>query len=105
MVSRENGWTEVLLTELMVMPLAGPVARLNAAVTAWLELMVTVQLPVPEQAPDHPVNVEPVLGVATSVTTVPAAKLRQLAPQLRLEEDELALIVPLPVPDVPVVSA
>jgi hypothetical protein len=78
--------------------------ELNVAVTERFEFIVTVQLPVPEQAPDHPVNVEPVLGVATSVTTVPAAKLRQLAPQLRLEEDELALIVPLPVPDVTVVK-
>jgi len=98
MVSRENGWTEVLLTELMVMPLAGPVARLNAAVTAWVELTATVQLPVPEQAPDHPANVEPVFGVAVSVTAVPAAKLRQPEPHEVPAGEELT--EPLPVPDV-----
>ena len=38
------------------------VARLNVAVAAWLEFIVTVQLPVPEQAADHPANVETVFG-------------------------------------------
>ncbi|MGA8580849.1 MAG: hypothetical protein WB579_19335 [Bryobacteraceae bacterium] len=46
--------------------------KLNVAVTAWLEFIVTVQLPVPEHAPDHPANVDPAFGVAVSVTTVPA---------------------------------
>jgi hypothetical protein len=45
---------------------------LKVAVTDWFEFIVTVQLPVPEQAPDHPANVEPEFGVAVSVTTVPA---------------------------------
>jgi hypothetical protein len=74
----------------------------NVAVTAWLELIVTVQLAVPEQAPDHPANAEPVLGVAVSMTTVPAAKLRQPDPHEVPGGD--ALTVPLPVPDVPVVK-
>jgi hypothetical protein len=46
---------------------------LNVAVTDMFEFMVTVQVPVPEQAPDQPANVEPVFGVAVNVTTVPAA--------------------------------
>jgi hypothetical protein len=33
--------------------------------------MVTVQAPVPVQAPLQPVKVEPVAGVALSVTAVP----------------------------------
>jgi hypothetical protein len=45
------------------------VARLKVAVTAWSVLIVTVQVPVPEQAPDHPANVEPVAGFAVRVTT------------------------------------
>jgi len=36
--------------------------------------IVTVQEPAPEQPPPlHPVNVEPVAGVAVSVTVVPLA--------------------------------
>jgi hypothetical protein len=46
--------------------------RLKVAVTVWFEFIVTVQVPVPEQAPDHPANVETAFGVAVSVTTVPA---------------------------------
>jgi hypothetical protein len=74
----------------------------NVAVTAWLDFIVTVQLPVPEQAPDHPVNVEPVFGAAVSVTTVPAAKLRQPEPH-EVPAGE-ALTAPLPVPAVVMVS-
>jgi hypothetical protein len=33
--------------------------------------MLTVQLPVPEQAPDQPAKVAPVAGAAVSVTLVP----------------------------------
>ena len=65
-----------------------------------LEFAVTVrvQLPVPEQAPDHPANVEPAIGVAVRVITVPAGKLRQPKPQEVPAGKEP--IVPLPVPDV-----
>ena len=44
---------------------------LNVAVTAFAELIVTEQLPVPEQAPPHPANVEPLPAVAVSATGVP----------------------------------
>jgi hypothetical protein len=59
--------------ELIVTPFPPLEVRLNAAVTAWFEFIDTVQLAVPEQAPDHPANVEPALGVAVNVTTVPVA--------------------------------
>ena len=43
----------------------------NVAVTVVAAVMVTVHGPAPEQPPpDQPVNVEPVVGVAVSVTTV-----------------------------------
>src|SRR6266403_5304106 len=45
----------------------------NVAVTDVAALIVTVQVPVPEQPPPlQPVKVEPAAGVAVSVTTVPA---------------------------------
>jgi hypothetical protein len=44
---------------------------LNVAVTVFAPFMVTVHLPVPEQAPLEPVNVDPAAGVALRVTTVP----------------------------------
>jgi hypothetical protein len=60
---------------------------LNVAVTDTFEFMATVQEPTPGQEPaeagdtDHPVKVEPELAVAVNITTLPAPKLRQLAPQ------------------------
>lgn len=43
----------------------------------------TVQVPVPVQPPLHPVNVEPALAAAVSVTDVPPEKLdEQFEPQL-----------------------
>ena len=50
----------------------GVTGGLNVAVTLWAASMVTVQLPVPEQAPVHPANVLPLVGVAVSRTVVPA---------------------------------
>ena len=48
---------------------------LNVAVTAVSALIITVHVPVPEQPPpDQPANVEPVAGVAVSVTCVPVLK-------------------------------
>jgi hypothetical protein len=43
----------------------------KVAVTEAAALMATVQVPVPLHAPDHPANVEMLLGVAVSVTDVP----------------------------------
>jgi hypothetical protein len=79
------------------------ITRLNAAVTAWLEFIVTVHAPVPEQAPDHPLNVEPVFGVAVSATWVPVGKLRQ--PEPHETPAGAAVTVPLPEPDKVMVRA
>ncbi len=43
----------------------------KVAVTARAWLMVTEQLPVPEQAPVQPAKVEPDVGVAVNATRVP----------------------------------
>jgi len=48
------------------------VCRVNCAVTDVAAVTETTQVPVPEQPlPDHPVKVDPVEGVAVSVTLVP----------------------------------
>ena len=47
---------------------------MKVAVTERAWLMVTVHVPVPEQpSPDQPSNVQPALGAAVSVTSVPLA--------------------------------
>jgi hypothetical protein len=70
--------------ELVIVPVPVPVlaictvswiATANVAVTEALAVGVTEHIPVPLQAPDQPVNMEPVLGVAVSVMGVPLAKL------------------------------
>ena len=43
------------------------------AVTVAAALMVTTQVAVPVQAPDHPVNVDPAAAAAVSVTCAPVA--------------------------------
>ncbi len=57
---------------------------LKLAVTDFAEFIVTKQLEVPVQAPDHPVKFTPAGGLETErVTAVPLAKLaEQLEPQL-----------------------
>ena len=44
---------------------------LNVAVTLRAALIVTWHVPVPLHAPLHPANIDPLAGVAVSVTTVP----------------------------------
>ena len=43
----------------------------KSAVTDWLWLIVTMQDPVPEQAPDQPAKVEPTAGTAVTATLMP----------------------------------
>jgi hypothetical protein len=65
------------------------------AVTESAPVIETTHGPVPEQAPDHPVNTEPAAGVAVSVTDDPHEKLAEhVAPQL-IPAGELATL-PLP---------
>jgi hypothetical protein len=60
---------------------------------AWL--IVTLQLPPPAHAPPQPLKLEPLAGVAVSVTALPLAKLaEQVLPQLI--PAGLELTVPLP---------
>lgn len=72
--------------------------RLKFAVTLLLWLTVTVQLPVPVQAPLQPAKAERLAGVAFNVTTVPLLKeALQALPQLIPAGLELTVPVPVPV--------
>ena len=51
--------------------------ELKFALTDFAASMVTLQAPVPLQAPLQPANVEPESGVAVKLTTVPLAKLAE----------------------------
>ena len=69
----------------------------KVAVTDCAAFMVTTQLPLPLQAPVHPVKDEPVVGVAVNVTCVPLLKLAlHVVPQLI--PAGLLVTVPVPVP-------
>jgi hypothetical protein len=75
----------------------GPALAVKVAPTDLAASMVTVQAPVPVQAPLQPANVEPESGVAVRFTTVPLSKLAEhVAPQ-EIPDGELAR-VPVPVP-------
>jgi hypothetical protein len=53
--------------------------------------------PVPEQAPDHPANVDPAAGFSVKVTVVPLLKFEPQAPG-QLMPAGLLMMVPLPDP-------
>jgi hypothetical protein len=67
----------------------------KSAVADWFWFMVTLQEPVPEQAPDQPAKVEPVAGTALSITFTPEGNEVPVGNEL---------IAPLPPPVVPRVS-
>jgi len=71
---------------------------LNVAVTAFEAFIKIVQLvPLVEVQPDHPAKIEPVFGVAVSVTVLSALKsLVQVLPQLI--PVGLLMTVPVPAP-------
>ena len=70
---------------------------MNVAVTEALPVKVTLQVPVPVHAPDHPANVELLFGAAVSVTMVPLLKLAlHVAPQSM--PAGLLVTFPAPVP-------
>jgi len=91
---------------LVTVPLPAPagvtvsvkVWSVKVAVTVVAAETVTVQAPVPEQAPPlQPLKVEPAAGAAVSVTAVPLVKLAEhVAPQV-IPVGAL-VTVPLPVP-------
>jgi len=81
----------VLLTVVHPMPGA------KVAVTLLAADIVTVQVPVPEQAPDQPVKVEPLVAVAVRVTLVPEAySAPHVDPQLMPAGLEVTVPVPAP---------
>jgi hypothetical protein len=70
---------------------------LNVDVTNSLEVMVMLQVLVPEQGPLQPENVDPEAGEAVRLTAVPVAKLAAHdVPQLM--PAGLLVTVPLPLP-------
>src|SRR5690348_7857746 len=74
-----------------------PATAVNVAVTAWLEVMETLHVAVPEQAPLHPAKVEPEFAAAVSVTDWPLLKLAEQTLGQFMPAG-LLLTVPLPVP-------
>jgi hypothetical protein len=78
-------------------------AALKFADTAVFAFIVTLQAPVPLQAPAHPPNVEVDPGASVSVTTVPAANVYwHVVPQLM--PAGLLLTEPVPLPEFCTVS-
>ena len=70
---------------------------MKLAVTDLAAFIVTVQVPVPEQAPPQPVKAEPMDSVAVSVTDVLLVKAaEQIEPQLM--PAGMLVTVPLPRP-------
>jgi hypothetical protein len=79
-------------------PEEGGVTGMSANVADTVELadMMTVHVPVPEQAPDQPVNVESAVGVAVREMVVPdVTDVEHVDPQFK----PLPVMVPVPVPD------
>src|SRR6266511_1974950 len=67
----------------------------KVAVAAWLALMVSVHVPVPEQSPLQPAKLEPEAAVAVRMTEVPSAKAcEQVLPQ----SIPAGLLVTMPAP-------
>ena len=73
----------------------GPPLDVKVAVTAFAALMVTPQVPVPLQAPLHPVKVEPEPATAVKTTAAPLVK---FALQVLGQEMPLGLLVTVPEP-------
>jgi len=69
----------------------------KVAVALLAAVIVTAHVPVPLQAPDHPVKVDEAFGVAVRITDAPAVnELEQVVPQDIPAGAEVT--VPLPVP-------
>lgn len=67
------------------------------AVTDCAEVMVKMQEPVPEHAPDQPVNVDPLAAEAVNVTDFPDSQFAEHV-QPQLIRPSLPVTVPVPVP-------
>jgi hypothetical protein len=102
-VALATSWATATLLEAVSVQVGGGEDRVpgptNIACTVWSALIVTVQVPVPEQPPpDQPTNEFPDVGVAVNVTCVPLGKLCE---QLLGHEIPAGLLVTVPVPDAP----
>jgi hypothetical protein len=75
-------------------------AVLKVAVTDCEPLIVTIQVPVPEQGPDQPAKVEPESAVAVRVICVPLINHPAIPAQLPLQlmPPGFDVTVPFPVP-------
>ena len=73
------------------------VSGMRAKVAMTLPTLESVQVEVPVQPDDQPVNVEPVLGVAVSVILEELAT--EAVQMLSVQERPVPVIVPVPVPD------
>jgi hypothetical protein len=95
----------LLVTEPVPVParvtVIGNVTVLNVAVTALAALMVTLQVPVPLQAPLHPAKVDPEPAFAVKTTATPLVK---FALQVLGQVMPLGLLVTAPVPVPPRVT-
>src|SRR4029077_2556304 len=72
-------------------------ASMKFAVTLLAASIFTLQLPVPVQAPDQPLNLQPVPGVAVTSTSVPAV-------YFPVDDDGRAPTNPVPFPFIASVS-
>jgi hypothetical protein len=75
----------------------GPGFAVKFALTDFAASMVTLQGPVPVQAPPQPANVEPESGAAVKLTTVPLSKFAEQLGLQEIADGELATL-PVPVP-------
>lgn len=104
LVAKPFGFAEPFkAAPVVVTELTGLVATLGEfalkfAVADLLEFIITAHEPVPEQAPDQPVKVEPADAEAVRVTEAPELYVpEQSAPQFMPAGEEVT--VPEPVPD------
>jgi hypothetical protein len=73
----------------------------NVAITVFAAFIASVHVPVPEQAPDHPTNREPVAAVAVRVTCWPSGTtVVQPLAEAVLQSIPGPLTVPAALPDV-----
>jgi hypothetical protein len=87
----------ITLVGLTVIEESAAGAELKFALTDFAASIMTLQPPVPLQAPLQPANVEPESGVAVKLTTVPLAKFAEHVVPQEIPDGELAT-VPVPVP-------
>src|SRR4051794_23667932 len=71
------------------------------AVTSLIPLAITVHVPTPVHAPPQPVNVDPELGAAVSVTVVPTGTVSTQPPPPQLIPAGSEVTDPPPVPLIP----